>query len=211
MSSPIRLAPVEVEMRMYRHPAGVVASNNTAMTSTWDWSCYVSLVLRQPSRDVSFPCRRGIEGGEDVTDTVSGSFVISSAEHVATSLTFAAPHGQQPTGAGVGAVITPAVKVAVLDQFGSLYTASPVTVTLSLATSPGGATLSGTLARATSGGVATFDNLSLNVAATNYSLQATAPGGLTRPHPPLYHHGPARCHRRPRTGWAFLRTLRRYL
>ena len=66
----------------------------------------------------------------------------------------------------------------VLDQFGNLVTDDNSNVTLALGANPGGGTLSGTLTAAASGGIATFNNLSVNKAAAGYSLSASD-GGLS--------------------------------
>ena len=178
VGAPYTAAPVAIEMRIFQNVGGVVVSNNTAMTNSSTGRALFSALSIAVVGTYRF---RGVAlvGGVDVTDTITGEFLISTTPAAATTLTFAPPHGEVPTQTVVGALMTPAVKVAVLDQFGALYTASPVTVTLALAANPGGATLSGTLIKGTSGGVAMFDNLSLNVAAVGYSLQATAPGGVT--------------------------------
>ena len=66
--------------------------------------------------------------------------------------------------------------MTVRDAGGNAVTASSASVTLSLASNPGSATLSGTLTVSAVSGVATFSNLSLNSAASGYTLQATAAG-----------------------------------
>jgi hypothetical protein len=84
---------------------------------------------------------------------------------------------QDPTAALVGAVIAPAVTVNVLDDLGNICThdnSTSVTVAL---TTPGGATLGGTLTVTAVAGVATFDDLIVDTAGT-YTLTAT---GLTTP------------------------------
>src|SRR5581483_6795218 len=65
------------------------------------------------------------------------------------------------------------VQVRVLDQFGNLVTTDNSNVTLTLGNNPAGGTLSGTLTVAAVNGIATFSNLSLDKAATGYTLQAT--------------------------------------
>ena len=78
----------------------------------------------------------------------------------------------------MNATITPAVTVDIQDAWGNLVPTATNTVTLSLSSNPGGATLGGTASKAAIGGVATFDNLSLDKAGTGYTLQATS-GTLT--------------------------------
>jgi hypothetical protein len=68
------------------------------------------------------------------------------------------------------------------DSSGNLVTSFSGTVTVALASNPGGATLGGTLTVTASGGVATFSGLTLTKAASGYTLAATTPGlgqGLT--------------------------------
>src|SRR5207244_3101722 len=99
----------------------------------------------------------------------SSSFNIIAG--TATQLVF----GTQPGTTVAGQQITPAVTVRALDALGNLATTftGQVTVTLN---SPGSGTLSGTTTVAAAGGVATFFSLSVNVAASGYTLTAAAAG-----------------------------------
>ena len=81
--------------------------------------------------------------------------------------------GQPPTSAGAGATISPAVTVLVEDSLGNVVAGDSSSVTLSIANNPGGGTLSGTLTVAAVNGVATFNNLSINLAGSGYTLQAS--------------------------------------
>jgi hypothetical protein len=62
------------------------------------------------------------------------------------------------------------------NSSGSPITSFDGTVTVALATNPGGATLGGTLSVTASSGVATFSGLTLNKAASGYTLDASASG-----------------------------------
>jgi len=64
------------------------------------------------------------------------------------------------------------VTVQVVDQFGNLVTTDNSFVTLALGSNPGSSTLNGTLTVAAVGGVATFSSLSVNTAATGYTISA---------------------------------------
>jgi len=64
----------------------------------------------------------------------------------------------------------------VQDNSGNLVSSFNGPVTISLANNPGAATLGGTLTVTASNGVATFSDLSLNKAASGYSLQVSASG-----------------------------------
>ncbi|HUC20769.1 MAG TPA: choice-of-anchor Q domain-containing protein, partial [Candidatus Polarisedimenticolaceae bacterium] len=79
-----------------------------------------------------------------------------------------------PSDANVGATITPAIQVQILDGGNSLTT-SNADITLAIGTNPGGGTLSGTTTVAAVNGTATFNNLSINQPGTGYTLLATSP------------------------------------
>jgi len=83
---------------------------------------------------------------------------------------------QQPSNAGVNVTISPAITVAIQDQFGNTVTTNSSTVTLAIGSNPGGGTLSGAASVAAVSGVATFSTLSINMAGIGYTLAASAPG-----------------------------------
>src|SRR5262249_12002787 len=82
----------------------------------------------------------------------------------------------QPLFGSPGGVITPAIQVAIRDAYGATITNASVPVTISLATNPTAATLSGTLTRTAVNGIATFNDLSIDKAGTGYRLAASASG-----------------------------------
>jgi uncharacterized repeat protein (TIGR01451 family) len=87
-------------------------------------------------------------------------------------------HGQ-PSNTVAGKAISPAITVAVVDQYGNTVTTNNTQlVTLSIYSGPRGARLGGTITVRAVNGVATFTNLTLNVAGT-YVLEAT--GGRLDP------------------------------
>jgi hypothetical protein len=69
--------------------------------------------------------------------------------------------GQAPVNTIAGAVITPAVTVLVEDAGGNLVS-STASITLAIGTNPSGGTLGGTVTMAASGGIATFNNLTID-------------------------------------------------
>src|SRR5207249_3445723 len=81
-----------------------------------------------------------------------------------------------PANAKVATVISPAVRVCVLDPYGNEVHNSSGSVLMSIGTNPGSATLAGTLTRSLSSGCANFSDLSLNITASGYTLRATASG-----------------------------------
>jgi adhesin/invasin len=114
-----------------------------------------------------------------VTGTVNGGAIADDATVVftaapATRLEFS----QQPTTEAAGATITPAITVRAEDAAGNLDTNFTGPVTLAIASGPNDGTLSGTTTRAATGGIATFNNLSIQRAGS-YTLRATS-GTLTQ-------------------------------
>ncbi len=100
----------------------------------------------------------------------------------ATQLTFTG----QPTPAVAGVAISPAVHVVAQDALGNTLTSFNGTVTVALASNPGGDTLSGTKAVAAQNGVATFADLSVTHVGAGYTLQASAT--LSGTHRPAQQH-----------------------
>jgi hypothetical protein len=118
--------------------------------------------------------------GYALTATATGLTAVSSATFTvtggpATQLAFTV----QPTNTLAARAITPAVKVTARDATGNTATGFTGNVTLAFGANPGGGPLLGTLTVAAIGGVATFTNLSVDVAATGYTLTATASGLTT--------------------------------
>ena len=106
-------------------------------------------------------------GSDPAAPASSGSLAAGAASKLAFTV--------QPTDGAAVAAISPAVQVTVEDGLGNPVTTDNTTqVTLSLASNPGGSTLSGTLTRTAANGVATFNNLSLNNPAAGYTLGATS-------------------------------------
>ncbi len=122
-------------------------------------------------------CKIDKSGAYTLTAT-SGAFTAeTSADLVivagaATKLAYAV----QPSTVVAGAVITPAVTVAVQDAQGNTVTSSSATVALSIATNPGGGTLSGTTSQVAVGGEAVFDDLAIDHSGTGYALSAASTG-----------------------------------
>ncbi|HSD32083.1 MAG TPA: hypothetical protein VLB49_09255 [Gemmatimonadales bacterium] len=84
----------------------------------------------------------------------------------------------QPTNAGSGALISPAVQVEVRDLGGNRVTTATTNITLAIGTNPSNGVLTGTNPKAAVAGVATFSDLSVDKNGTGYTLTA-AGGGLT--------------------------------
>ena len=121
-------------------------------------------------------------GAWDITVTdpdsgITGSGTVTVTPAAADHLLFL----QQPTDTAAGQTISPAVMVAVVDQFGNIVTSdNSDTVTLAIGVDPSGgtATLSGTLTVTVVNGVATLSDLSIDQPGVGYTLHATVGGSL---------------------------------
>ncbi|WP_164001004.1 beta strand repeat-containing protein [Pyxidicoccus caerfyrddinensis] len=98
-----------------------------------------------------------------LTEATSNTFVITPA--AAARLAYVTG----PSAATAGVSISPAVQVELLDTYGN-RAASTATVAVALGANPGSTTLHGTLSVAAEAGLATFSDLSINVAALDYTL-----------------------------------------
>ena len=103
-----------------------------------------------------------------VTAAISPSFDITNGA----TLDFTG----QPSAVLQGAVIAPAVRVTAKDNLGNVLTAFTGNVTIAIANGTGtaGAVLGGTKTVAAVAGVATFANLTIDLAGTGYKLTAAA-------------------------------------
>jgi predicted outer membrane repeat protein len=111
---------------------------------------------------------------DTVTNSLTGSAFVTVNPAAADHLLFL----QQPTDTAAGQTISP-VMVEVVDAFGNVETGdNSDTITLSLGANPSGGTLSGTLTVVVVNGVATFGDLSIDLAGTGYTLHASIGGGL---------------------------------
>lgn len=115
--------------------------------------------------------RRGRSGGLCIASVLAAMLVAAGCGDGGTpqrKLVFAV----QPTDAEAGVAIAPAVVVEIRDESGGVDAAA--TDNVSLAVTGGGAPLVGTATRAAVAGVATFNDISIQVMGTGYTLDATA-------------------------------------
>lgn len=82
---------------------------------------------------------------------------------------------QPPAQVTVGVPMDPAVKVLARDRFGNAVD-RPLDVTVALTSDSPAGTLGGTLTAAVVSGLATFADLTVNLAGSGYALSAAAPG-----------------------------------
>lgn len=106
-------------------------------------------------------------GGEGPTGSVAPPG--GSGPAPAAGLAFRTP----PEDAELGSVLAP-IEVEIRDAAGNRVSTATDAVTLALAANPGGATLGGTTTVNARSGVATFDDLALDRAGTDYTLEAVS-------------------------------------
>jgi hypothetical protein len=127
--------------------------------------------------------RLGTTAGQQAATAAVAGLAGSPARFTATA-THATPtqivFTTQPSNTGIGAIIAPPVVVAIRDRFGNPATnlGQPVSVSIAPLTGTPGASLSGTRARNPVGGIATFDDLRIDLVGTLYRLRVQA-GSLT--------------------------------
>jgi hypothetical protein len=128
---------------------------------------FPNLVLRQAGTIT-------VTGTDTADPAVTGGTSITIGAAAADHLVFLQPPRDTPAGHTMSPVV-----VAVVDQYGNVETGDTSDlVTLSLSTNSDGGTLSGTLTMTVSGGLATFSDLSIDLAGMGYTLHASVGGGL---------------------------------
>jgi hypothetical protein len=111
------------------------------------------------------------------TDTATGSITGSTSVAVNPAAADHLLFLQMPTDTAAGQTISPGVMVAVVDQFGNIVTSdNSDTITLTIGNNPSGGTLSGTLTVTVVNGIATFNDLVIDLAGDGYTLHATTAG-----------------------------------
>jgi hypothetical protein len=129
--------------------------------------------------DISFnraaPAYKLVATSKSLGPATSKFFEISHATPVKLQFTV------QPEGADAGTPFETQPKVAILDIYGNVVISSRASINLSITTGTGtaGATLSGTttlVAEDAFGGLAAFEDLSIDLAGSDYTLTATSSG-----------------------------------
>jgi hypothetical protein len=80
----------------------------------------------------------------------------------------------QPSNTTRGAIITPAVEVAAVDENDNILSSFDGMISVSIGSNPGNGTLQGTVQKNALNGIAIFNDLSIDNPGTGYTLRATA-------------------------------------
>ena len=162
----VTTATNSVTVAIGSNPGGGTLSGTKTMTAVNGAATFSGLSIDNVGTGYTLSASAG-----GLTGATSAGFNVTAAP-VPTSVGFVV----QPSNAGAGSAITPAVQVEIRDQSGARITSATNTVTLAIGTNPSGGTLSGTASAAAVSGVATFSGLSIDHAGTGYTLAASSSG-----------------------------------
>jgi hypothetical protein len=151
-----------VTLSLGTNPSGAALGGTVSRAAVNGVATFDDLSLDQVGQGYRLAASSGTLAG-----ATSDAFDVTPAR-VAAQLVY----GQQPTTTIVDSVIAPPVTVRIEDKDGNLVTDSGLEVTIQLAANRTG--LGGTLSVTPIGGIATFDDLTIDRVGTAYRLQARA-------------------------------------
>jgi len=154
-----------VSLTMGANPGGATLGGTTNAAAAAGVATFANLTLDAPGTGYTL-----LAGATGLTSATSAAFDIVGG--VPVSLAFIVP----PVTTTAGQAIAPAIQVAIRDAVGNAVPTATNTVTIAIASNPGGGTLSGSTSVAAVNGIATFTNLSIDLAGTGYTLSAAATG-----------------------------------
>ena len=146
-------------------PGGLASGSTTSVAAASGVATFSNLIL-----DTTGTYTVKVTDGS-LTSGTSGNIVVGAA--AASKLVFQ----QTPTTGTAGQALSPSITAAVEDAFGNVVTSNTSTVTVAVASGPGGLTSGSTASVAAAGGVATFSNLVLDTSGS-YTL-SLSDSGLT--------------------------------
>ncbi len=142
--------------------AGIIPGNYTFTTADNGVHTFSGVTLKTAGS-------QNVKATDTASSSLTGTANILVTPAAANHLAFS----QGPANTTLNATISPAVTVRILDAYNNVLTSDYLdVVTIAIGTNPSGATLSGTTSLTVAGGVATFNNLSLNQLGNGYTLTA---------------------------------------
>jgi hypothetical protein len=146
-------------------PGGFASGSTTSVAAVNGVATFSNLIF-----DTAGSYTLSLSDGS-LTGGASGSCTVSPAAASTLSIM------QTPAAGSINQALSPSLQVLVEDQFGNVVTSNSSTITVAMASGPGGFASGSTLSAAAVKGVATFSNLMLNTAGT-YTL-SVSDGSLT--------------------------------
>ncbi len=160
----------QVTLAVASGPGGFASGSTTTVTVSAGIAMFTNLIFHTAG---TYTLGESATGG--LTRSNSNSFTIHPSANDSLSFTV------QPSNTTAGVAISPAVKVAIFDQFGNLLSGDNTDqITLVVASGPGSFTSGSTTTVTVSGGVATFSSLILTTAGS-YTLAESGTAGLSGP------------------------------
>ena len=153
-----------VTIALATNPGGAWLGGMLTVNASNGVATFAGLTLDQAGYSYTL----SVSGG-DLTPVTSASVYVAPGAATQWAVT-----AQPPSSIAAGSPF--GMTVAAEDALGNVATSYNGTVTIALATNPGGASLDGTLTVAAVKGVATFSGLTLNNPGTGYTLNVTASG-----------------------------------
>ena len=158
-------ATTSVTLAILDNPSGGTLSGAATVSAVAGVASFSTLSINKSGTGYSLAA-----SASGLTGDVSGDFDITPA--AASRVAFFV----EPSTTDAGALITPGVQAEILDAFGNRVATATNNVTVALAANPNGGTLSGTKSRSAVAGVVSFNNLSIDVAGSGYTMRASASG-----------------------------------
>ncbi|MBI4422072.1 MAG: hypothetical protein HY560_14705, partial [Gemmatimonadetes bacterium] len=163
--NPVANATTVVIVELATNPTGAQLGGTTTVGAVDGLAVFTDLSIDKTGSGYSLAA-----DASGLSRAVSDTFSVVSSG--ATKLAFTVPPGNTQA----GALITPAVQVAVQDAAGNTVTTATNAVTVAIGTNPAGGVLAGTTTVNAVNGVATFSNLSIGQVGAGYTLSASASG-----------------------------------
>ncbi len=146
-------------------PGGLASGSTTTAAAASGVATFSKLIL-DTAGTYTFKVTDG-----SLTSATSGSVIVGAT--TASKVVFQ----QTPTTGTAGQALSPSITAAVEDTYGNVVTSNTSTVTIAVASGPGGLTSGSTTTATAASGVATFSNLILDTSGT-YTFKVTD-GSLT--------------------------------
>ena len=150
-----------VTVALENNPGGATLGGTLSVAAVAGMATFSGLTINNPGVGYTLQC-----SASGLTAATTAAFTAWVPQLVVT----AQPPGAVSTGSGFG------LTVADEDNEGNVLTSFNGTVTVALATNPGGATLGGTLSVTAQSGVATFSGLTVDKVGTGYVLRVSGNG-----------------------------------
>jgi hypothetical protein len=154
-----------VTVALGANPAGGTLSGATTVNPVNGVATFSSLSINKAGSGYTL-----VASSVPLTSATSAAFTIAPA--AAAKLAFTG----QPNDGTAAMALAPAVAVAIQDAFGNPVPGASNAVTVGTGANPGAGTLSGTTGVNAVNGVASFGDLSINKAASGYTLVASSSG-----------------------------------